>query len=203
MVATFPIPREAPAYAGIVPIGRSVLDTRLYILGPDLLPVPDGEQGELCVSNPCVGLGYLNRPDLNSEKFIPNPFQDGLSPRLYRTGDMARLREDGNIEYLGRGDSQVKIRGQRVELGEVETVIRQHKAIKECVVVARGGSPDDRYLAAYIVCDTASQLNAVAMREFARHRLPAYMVPAAFVFLEKSGASAPVDSASSLTPLVS
>ncbi len=184
VVATYTIPQGLPSHVEIIPIGQSVPDTRLYILDADLNPVQPGEQGELCVSNPCLASGYLNRPDLTAEKFIPNPFQDGLNDRLYRTGDFARMREDGNIEFLGRGDYQVKIRGQRLELGEVEAVIREHASVKECVVSARGGNPDDKYLAAYVIPALHQSPSISELKNFVRRRLPDYMIPAAFVFLE-------------------
>jgi len=184
IVAAYPIPRDMQAGFGIVPIGRSASHTKLYILDSNLRPIPDGEVGELCVSNPCLARGYLNRPDLTAEKFIPIPFTDGFSERLYRTGDMARCRPDGNIEFLGRGDQQVKIRGQRLELGEVEAALREHQAVRNCVVTARGDNPDDKYLAAYVVISPGSRLTPVELKEFMRKRLPEYMVPALFVFLD-------------------
>jgi aspartate racemase len=184
VVATYPIPPGGPAGFGIVPIGRSVSQTRLYILDSTLQPVPEGEVGELCVSNPCLARGYLNRPELTSEKFIPNPFADGFSDRLYRTGDTARCRPDGTLEFLGRGDQQVKIRGQRLELGEVESSLRAHPSVRDCVVMARGDNPDDKYLAAYVVNAAASRLSSVDLKNYIRTRLPEYMVPSVIVFLE-------------------
>ena len=183
VVATYPIPTKPPGRIGIVPIGRCVSDTRLYLLDSNLKPVPPGEQGELCVSNPCLARGYLNRPELTAEKFIPNPFGDGFNDRLYRTGDMAQMREDGNIQFLGRGDHQVKIRGQRLELGEVEALIREYSAVRECVVTARGDHPDDKYLAAYVVPQLEQAVDISGLRNFMRRKAPAYMVPSAFVVL--------------------
>ena len=184
VVATYPIPHAARTGFGIVPIGRNISNTRIYILDPNLQPVPDGEVGELCVSNPCLAKGYLNRPELTAEKFILNPFDDGFSERLYRTGDMARRGADGSIEFLGRGDQQVKIRGQRLELGEVEATLREHPSVRDCVVLARGDNPDEKYLAAYVVAPSGSQLNPVEIKEFMRTRLPEYMVPSFIIFLD-------------------
>ncbi len=167
---------------GVVPIGRSIADTRLYILDSTLKPVSTGEIGELCVSSPCLALGYLNRPELTAEKFILNPFNDGISGRLYRTGDLARQREDGVIEYLGRGDHQVKIRGQRLELGEVESEIRKFPKVQQCVVVAKGKSPDERYLAAFIIASDA--VSVKELKTFMRRHVPEYMIPAAYQFLD-------------------
>jgi amino acid adenylation domain-containing protein len=184
VVATYPIVQEEPARTDIVPIGRAVPETRLYLLGPDLDPVPCGEPGELCVSNPCIARGYLNHPDLTEAKFIPNPFNDGLSPRLYRTGDMARTREDGSIEFIGRSDHQVKIRGQRLELGEIETLLREYPAVRDCVVSARGDSPDEKYLVAYIIPTTRPGPHVSELMNFARKQVPDYMVPQIFVYLD-------------------
>jgi aspartate racemase len=184
IVAAYPIPQERQSNVGIVPIGRSAARTEIYLLDPNLHPVPDGEAGELCVSNPCLARGYLNRPELTAEKFIRNPFSDGFSDRLYRTGDLARRRPNGDIEFLGRGDHQVKIRGQRLELGEVESSLREHKGVRDCVVMARGDTPDEKYLAAYVVTSSGVQLTSLDLMEFMRERLPHYMIPAVFVFLD-------------------
>ena len=184
VVATYPIPPETHASVGVVPIGRSVPRTKIYILDSSLQPLPDGEVGELCVSNPCIALGYLNHPNLTAEKFIPNPFKDGYSKSLYRTGDMARYRPDGNIEFLGRGDFQVKIRGQRIELGEVESSLREHQAVRDCVVTAREIGSDEKYLAAYVALNQGCISSGEELREFIRNRLPDYMVPSTFTFLD-------------------
>ncbi|MFT3893216.1 MAG: amino acid adenylation domain-containing protein [Anaerolineales bacterium] len=184
VVAAYPIPSEIGAGFGIVPIGRSAAHTQIYILDANLQPVPDGEAGELCISNPCLADGYLNQPELTAKKFISNPFEDGFSKRLYRTGDMARRRPDGNIEFLGRGDHQMKIRGQRLELGEVEAGLREHPLVRDCVVMARGDTPDDKYLVAYVVPSPTAAVSSTDLKEFMRKRLPEYMIPAVFVFLD-------------------
>jgi aspartate racemase len=184
VIATYLIPPEEQNFVRVVPIGKSVPRTKIYILDPNLQPVQDGEVGELCVSNPCLALGYLNRPDLTAEKFIQNPFDDGFSMRLYRTGDMARYRADGNIEYFGRGDYQVKIRGQRVELGEIESVLREYQAVRDCVVVVRENGQDEKYLAAYVVLDRQQLVDSTDLRNFVRSRLPEYMVPPTFTLLD-------------------
>jgi thioesterase domain-containing protein/acyl carrier protein len=173
-----------PVRTEIVPIGRAIPDTRIYLLDPNLNPVATGEPGELYVSNPCIARGYLNQPDMTGKKFILNPFNDGLSTRLYRTGDMARMREDGNIEFLGRGDHQVKIRGQRLELGEIEALIREHPAVSDCVVCVRGDSADEKYLVAYVIACADHRPPVSELIDFARKRAPEYMIPQAFVYLE-------------------
>lgn len=183
LVAAYPIPAEQLVErTSVVPVGHEILDTQLYILDADRSPVSPGEVGELCVSSPCLALGYLNRPDLTAEKFIHNPFSDGISDRLYRTGDFARRREDGVIEFLGRGDNQVKIRGQRLELGEVEAAIRAFPPVEDCVVVAKGKTPDERFLSAFIV--SARKLSGKEVADFMRSRVPNHMIPVEFNFLD-------------------
>ena len=167
-----------------VPIGRPVANTRVYVLGPDLQPVPIGVAGELHLGGVQVGRGYLGRPDLTAERFIPDPFGPESGGRLYRTGDLARLLPDGNVEYLGRLDHQVKIRGFRIELGEIEAAIGQHPAIREVVVMAREDRPGDRRLVAYgVASDPEGGLEA-ELRARLGASLPEYMVPSAFVFLD-------------------
>lgn len=184
MLATYAIPENIQPGDGIVPIGSPIPETRIYVLDSEHKAVPTGEPGELYISSPCLAPGYLNRPELTAEKFIPNPFNDGLSSRLYRTGDMGRMRADGMIEFVGRTDHQVKIRGQRLELGEVEAVLLRHESVRECAVMARGDQADEKYLAAYIVAKDKS-LTTSDLRQFVRNLLPDYMVPSAFVFLEE------------------
>jgi amino acid adenylation domain-containing protein len=134
-----------------VPIGRSISNTRVYILDPHLEPVPIGVPGELFAGGDGLARGYLHEPRLTAERFIPDPFASNPKARLYRTGDLARFRSDGNIEFLGRLDHQVKIRGFRIELGEIESVLRQHPAVAETVVVARDGELGNQRLTAYVV----------------------------------------------------
>jgi amino acid adenylation domain-containing protein len=179
-VTHYPI-ESAPAPDVInLPIGRPVANTQLYILDNQLQPVPIGVAGELYVGGAGVGRGYLNAPELTTKAFIPNPFgQD----RLYKTGDKARYLADGTIEFLGRIDFQVKIRGFRIELGEIEAVLSQHAQVREVTVIAREEQAGDRYLAAYIVASKPIEISD--LRELLKQKLPDYMVPGAFVFLDR------------------
>jgi amino acid adenylation domain-containing protein len=143
--------------SGAVPIGRAIANTQLYVLDPYLKPVPIGVPGELYIGGAGVARGYLNRPELTAEKFIPNPFSDEPEARLYKTGDLARYLPNGNLEYLGRIDNQVKIRSFRIELGEIEAVLTQHPAVRESVVTVREDNPDDKRLVGYVVPDSQNQ----------------------------------------------
>jgi amino acid adenylation domain-containing protein len=165
-------------------LGRPIANTQIYILDTQNQPVPIGVPGELHIGGLGLARGYLNRPDLTDEKFIPNPFSDESSSRLYKTGDLARYLPDGNIEYLGRIDNQVKIRGFRIELGEIEAAITQHPAIREAVVIVRENITDDKQLFAYIVPCQEPAPAISDLRHFLKQQLPDYMVPSAFVVLE-------------------
>jgi amino acid adenylation domain-containing protein len=163
-----------------VPIGRPVANTQIYILDPAMQPVPVGVGGELHIGGAQVARGYLARPELTADKFVPNPFAQG---RLYKTGDLARYRPDGAIEFLGRIDHQVKLRGFRIELGEIEAVLKEHPAVGECVAVMREDKvASSSSLVGYVV---GSGVTAAELRQHAKKSLPAYMVPSAFVFLEE------------------
>jgi len=166
-----------------IPIGRPIANIQMYILDSRLEPVPVGVSGELHIGGIGLARGYLNRPELTAEKFIPDPFSQAPEARLYKTGDLARYRPDGAIEYLGRLDFQVKLRGFRIELGEIETVLKQHPSVREAVVVAREDAPGDRRLVAY-VASVGESVPAGELRENLKARLPAYMIPSAFVFIE-------------------
>jgi amino acid adenylation domain-containing protein len=164
--------------SGAVPIGRAIANTQLYILDRYLHPVPVGIAGELYIGGAGVARGYLHRPDLTAERFIPNPFLAG--ERLYKTGDLARYRADGIIEYLGRIDHQVKIRGFRIELAEIEAVLSQHPKVRECAILAKC----DR-LIAYAVLHPGETLTVSELRNYLAEKLPEYMVPSALVTLDE------------------
>jgi thioesterase domain-containing protein len=163
------------------PIGRPIANTRLYVLDGGMRPLPVGVAGELYVGGTGLARGYRRRPALTAERFVPDPFGGEPGSRLYRTGDRVRYRADGAIEYLGRLDHQVKVRGFRVELGEIEAALARHEAIREVVVVAREDQPGDRRLVAYYV--GAGEVAASELREYLRQRMPEYMVPGVFVAL--------------------
>jgi amino acid adenylation domain-containing protein len=192
-----------------VPIGRPIANTQVYILDRHLQPVPIGVPGELYAGGAGLARGYLNRPDLTAERFILNPFtnqENGLenaenplsvssllpssffllpsSNRLYKTGDLARYLPDGNIEYLGRTDNQVKIRGFRIEVGEIEAVLAAHPDVSQAAIAVQLDASGNKCLAAYAVSRPGQILAAATLRSFLQERLPDYMIPAGFVFLD-------------------
>ncbi|HWU91137.1 MAG TPA: amino acid adenylation domain-containing protein, partial [Kofleriaceae bacterium] len=173
---------------GVVPIGRPIANTDLFVLDADLNPVPVGAIGELYIGGAQLGRGYLRRPDLTAERFVPHPFALHPGQRLYRTGDLARYRPDGGLDFLGRIDTQVKLRGFRIELGEIEVVLAQHPRVRDAVAVVHQDPGGDRRLVAYVVSDADdAALDDAALteiRDFLRDRLPAYMVPATMVALD-------------------
>ncbi|MBI2998696.1 MAG: AMP-binding protein [Deltaproteobacteria bacterium] len=194
--------------AAPVPIGRPIANAQVYILDHYLNPVPIGVCGELYIGGDGLARDYLNHPELTAETFIPHPLSDKPGARLYKTGDLARYLPDGNIEFIGRIDHQVKIRGFRIELGEIESVLDEHPAVRESVVIAREDAPGDpsaplragpsaplrtgpsaplrtgKRLVAYVVPSGRPGPSVGKLREFLKERLPEYMIPSVFMFLE-------------------
>lgn len=164
-------------------VGRPIPDLQVHILDEHLQPVPVGLAGQIYVAGAGLARGYLNRPGLTAERFIPNPFSSN-GDRLYQTGDKARYRADGAIEYLGRVDQQVKVRGFRVELGEIEAALREHSAVAQCVVTVREDSPDEKRIVAYVAPRQNQSPSVDDFRDFLKQKLPDYMVPAAFVSID-------------------
>jgi amino acid adenylation domain-containing protein len=178
------VPRDQ-AISGSIPIGRPIANTRLYVLNEDLEPVPVGVAGELYIGGAGVARGYLRRPALTAERFIPDPFDPEPGRRLYRTGDLARWRSDGNLEYLGRVDRQVKIRGYRIEPAEIEEALVRHRSVRESAVVTREHGPDDRRLVAYVtIAEGRPAPDEAELRRFLRSSLTEPMIPSAFMVLE-------------------
>ena len=169
---------------GPVSIGRPIANTEVFILDPSLQPVPVGISGELYIGGAGVARGYLNRPDLTAARFVQNPYSRTPGAWMYRTGDLARWRPDGEIEYLGRLDFQVKIRGFRIELGEIEALLAAHPEVQENVVLAREDTPGNQRLIAYVVPMPSRQPSANNLSWYLKDRLPGYMLPSGFVFLE-------------------
>jgi amino acid adenylation domain-containing protein len=176
---------EVPADAVTVPIGRPLANTRLYVLDKHLNPVPVGVPGELYIGGDGLARGYLKRPELTGERFIADPFDEDPATRLYKTGDQVRYRADGALEYLGRFDHQVKLRGFRVEPGEIESVLVAQPAVSEAVVIVHAEEGGDKRLVAYVAAAGDEAPSESELREQVAQRLPSYMVPSAFVVLEK------------------
>jgi amino acid adenylation domain-containing protein len=180
--ACYGIPKQLDQNVNSIPIGKPIGDRKVYLLDHNLQRVPMGVAGEIYIGGKGVARGYLNQPMLTHKKFIDNPFLAGDT--LYKTGDLARRLTDGNLEFLGRIDNQVKIRGFRIELGEIETILTNHSEIREAIVTIREDVPGNKSLVAYIVPQNY-QLTAHDVRNFLSQKLPNYVIPNAFVFLDK------------------
>src|SRR5947209_8073863 len=168
-----------------IPIGQPIANVQIYLLDRNLQPVPIGIPGELYIGGEGLARGYLHRPELTADRFIPHPFSTEPNARLYKTGDLARYRPDGSLEFLGRLDQQVKLRGYRIELGEIEALLSQHPAVRECLVLVREAGSGDKRLVAYILpADAEARASVSALRSYLQATLPEYMVPTAFVEVE-------------------
>src|SRR6185369_16218225 len=180
----WPVDQPSAAEArGEVSIGRAIPETELYLLGEDEEILPIGVPGELFIGGTLLARGYLKRPDLTAERFVPHPFSDAPGERLYRTGDLARALPDGALELLGRGDAQVKVRGYRIELTEIESRLLQHPGIESAVVTVREDQPGVKQIVGHVVPRQEPGPDPAGLRAFVREALPDYMVPGAFVVL--------------------
>src|SRR5262249_2576850 len=170
----------------IIPVGKPIANTRIYILDGGGEPVPVGVTGEIFIGGAGVARGYLNRPELTAGRFVAEPFASVPGARMYKAGDLGRWLPDGNIEFLGRNDFQVKIRGFRIELGEIEARLREHAGVGEAaVVVGQDDDPGDKRLVAYYtVSEASAEMGVEGLRAHLLKRLPEYMVPSAWVQLD-------------------
>jgi amino acid adenylation domain-containing protein len=180
VVTSFSLTGQADTWSDLPPIGRPIDNVHIYILDGNQRPVPIGVAGELHIGGKCLARGYINAPELTSERFVPSAFAKDSGARLYKTGDLARYRADGNIEFIGRADNQVKIRGFRIELGEVESVLSQHPSIAQCAVTTVESKGDQR-LVAYVVGHDSNSDKGSEWRRHLSQFLPEYMVPSLFV----------------------
>jgi amino acid adenylation domain-containing protein len=167
-----------------IPYGRPIQNARYYVLGPGLAPCPIGVPGDLYIAGECLCSVYAGDPALTADRFVPDPYVEKPGGRMYRTGDRARFRGDGNLQFLGRADHQVKLRGFRIELGEIEATLRRHPGVGEAIALVREDQPGDRRLVAYLLPDHGERAEPAALRGFVKDQLPEYMVPTAFVYLE-------------------
>jgi amino acid adenylation domain-containing protein len=171
--------------SGSIPIGKPIANTQLYVLNSYLQPVPMGVAGELYIGGANLARGYLNRPELSAEKFVPNPLSQQPGARLYKTGDLVRNRPDGNLEFLGRLDQQVKVRGFRIELSEIESLLAQHPVVREAVATVREYTPEDRRIVAYVVLQPEAVSAVSELQGVLKEHLPEYMMPTAIVPLNE------------------
>jgi amino acid adenylation domain-containing protein len=176
------LPNERPDVAPS--IGRPIVNTQIYILDEHMQQVPIGAVGEIHIGGAGLARGYLNHPELTAERFVPNPFTSDFNARLYKTGDLARYLPDGQISFLGRTDEQIKIRGCRIELNEITTVLSTHPMVEASLVLASEDTAGDKHLVAYIVAKSSSQPTGRNLRHFVGAHLPAFMVPDVFVRLD-------------------
>lgn len=179
------LPRQLDPNLKSIPIGKPIANTTVYILDEELKPVSIGVAGELYIGGDGLAREYLNRLDLTEEKFIVNPFASEVGARLYKTGDLVKYLEDGNIEFIGRKDDLVKIRGYRIELGEIETALSQHDAVRDAVVIMREDKPGDKRLVAYVTPQSEREISVSELKDYLKKQLPEYSIPDAILVLDK------------------
>jgi amino acid adenylation domain-containing protein len=184
IVATYTIPDTTNRESKSVPIGHPIDETHIYVLDDHLREVPTDTVGELYVAGPSVGAGYLHQPQTSAERFLADPFKRTIFERLYRTGDLGRYRPDGTLEFVGRVDYQVKIRGIRIELQEIEAALRAHPAVKDAVVVVRQDEPNHQQVVAYFVPAAGNALAIETLRRSLAEKLPEFMIPSTFVTMD-------------------
>jgi len=184
VVTEFTMPEAVETWQALPSIGRPIPNTRIYLLDRHGHPVPCGAVGEIYIGGVGIATGYLNRPDLTDERFVPDPFYPPSDSRMYRSGDLARYHPDGRLEVMGRADQQVKIRGFRVEPGEIEARLAKHPTVREAAVLAREDSPGEKRLVAYLSPQPGTVIDALALRAHLALELPDYMLPTAFVQLD-------------------
>jgi len=185
VVTAYTMEGPAGSWVPLPPIGKPISNTHIYLLGEDMLPVPQGEEGEIYAGGDALARGYINRPELTKERFLKNPFSDEKDSFIYKTGDIGKYLADGTIEYLGRADNQVKVRGYRIELGEIEVTLGKMPGIVQVAVSVREDEPGDKRLIAYLVVEHDKKITAAELRKLLAGKLPEYMMPSAFVFLNK------------------
>jgi amino acid adenylation domain-containing protein len=184
VVTSHALPSDSERWPELPPLGRPISNVRIYLLDPFLQPVPAGVPGELYVGGSCLARGYLNRPALTAARFVADSVTSEPGARLYRTGDVGRYLPDGTIEYISRNDSQIKLRGHRVELGEIESALNEAEGVKRCAVRVSENERGEKQLVAYWTPACQNQPRVCDLRRYLKSRLPAYLVPAAFVQLE-------------------
>src|SRR6185437_9368696 len=182
VVTALTLPEKPDAWPAFPSIGGPISNAQIYVLDRQEKPVPIGVSGEIYIGGAGVAQGYLHRPELTAHRFVNNPFDKAT--KLYRTGDLGRWMVDGNLEFLGRNDDQVKVRGYRIEVGEVEAQLARHERVREAVVLAREDIPGERRLVAYVRHD-ARHPSAAELRAHLERLLPEFMVPSAFVILSE------------------
>jgi amino acid adenylation domain-containing protein len=185
VITAYRMAGPASAWMPLPPIGKAVANAQVYVLDQTLNPVPMGVAGELFLGGFALARGYVGRPELTAEKFIPNPFSSNPGARLYRTGDLGRYIADGQLEFFGRKDLQVKIRGFRIELGEIETALVECAGVAQAAVVVREHRPGEKRLVAYVIPKPGQKIGSLSLRRDLREKLPEYMVPAFFVDIEE------------------